>query len=270
MVESLKELNKKCQKPNYKEVGNWMVRHIERDLALYVTWVVLHTKITANQVTFGSIIVGLFSAFAFAFPYPWGFLIGAILLQFWYLLDHVDGQVARYRQSASLTGVFFDYITHYIVHSLLFLGIGVGAYLNDGNPIILFLSSIAALFMAFLSMFYDAKYKSFFQWFSSKKMVRVEFQWEEDNKKNSEGRQNVSWVKRVFVILCKLTEIHVIMNLLTFLAVIWFFVPDLHLNSIVIFFYSLLLPFVFIARVTYVITKSQIDNDFKQTVKINV
>lgn len=59
MVESLGELNKKCQKENYKKTGNWMVRSFLRCFALSRTWILLHTSITANQVTVPFLLVGI-------------------------------------------------------------------------------------------------------------------------------------------------------------------------------------------------------------------
>src|SRR5437762_1650191 len=104
MVESLKELNRICQKPRYREVGNWMVRYVLRDLALPFTWLLLHTPVTANQVTLASLVVGLFGISLFAATSNASFLTGTLLLQLWYLLDHVDGQIARYRKTACLSG----------------------------------------------------------------------------------------------------------------------------------------------------------------------
>ena len=275
MVESLKELNQKVQKPNYKKVGNWMVRHIERDLALYITWALLHTKITANQVTFFSIIVGLLSALAFCFPIPGGFLTGVLLLQFWYLLDHVDGQIARYRETASLTGVYFDYITHYVVHSFLFIGLGIGAYLSHGMTGMLLLGIIAALFMAFLSMFYDAKWKAFYHWFQFLKIERAEFKWPEI-KTADDAKEKSSFLKSAFVFLCKLSEIHVIMNILTVLAVIGLFRFDfifggfdLTIPEFITLFYASLLPFIFIIRTAHAVMKQTLDKEFNELVNRN-
>ena len=103
-MESLKELNVICQKPDYKTKGNWYVRTILRDAALPVTWLLLHTKITADQVTLASLAVALLGMIALALPGTGWFVAGVLLLQLWYYLDHVDGQIARYRKTVSLTG----------------------------------------------------------------------------------------------------------------------------------------------------------------------
>ena len=133
MVESLKELNKICQKPRYKEVGNWMVRRLLRSMALPITWLLLHTPMTANQVTFFALITGLLGILFLASHTPAFYLAGAILLQLWYLLDHVDGQIARYRNSASLTGRFFDFMMHHLIDGCLFFALGFNAFILSQN-----------------------------------------------------------------------------------------------------------------------------------------
>ena len=109
-MQSMEELRKICQKPNYKKVGNFMARHITRDQALYVTRFLLPTGISANQVTLLSMVTGVIAALFFIPSNKWFFFTGALLLQLWYILDHVDGQIARYRNQSSLTGMFFDFI----------------------------------------------------------------------------------------------------------------------------------------------------------------
>ena len=68
MVEPLNELNRICQKPDYKKTGNWYVRHIVREAALPMTWLLLHTRITANQVTAVSLAASLLGMISLAIP----------------------------------------------------------------------------------------------------------------------------------------------------------------------------------------------------------
>jgi len=271
-MESIEELKKICQKPNYKKpgYGNWYVRHIIRDLALYVTRPLLKTSITANQVTFISILVGVAAAFFFMIPSSFGLIMGTLLLQFWYLLDHVDGQIARYKKTSSITGVFFDYITHYLVHSIAFIGLGIGAYLSQGIVLMLVLGSISALFMAFVSMFYDAKWKAFFHYITFNHLGSVEFLTTESGVRSPES-VNISLPKKIFMFVCKLTEIHVILNILTLLAVVSIFSYSFFgwsISELFIVIYSFMLPLVFIARCFYAVKNQQLDSEFKE--KVNV
>src|SRR5437867_6805094 len=104
-MSTLRELETICQKPDWRERGSLLARRFARPAALYVTWLVCRWPISANVVTGVTLIVGWAAAAFLATP---GFFVpGVATLWIWYLLDHVDGQVARLRQSQSVTGVYF-------------------------------------------------------------------------------------------------------------------------------------------------------------------
>ncbi|HXV28475.1 MAG TPA: CDP-alcohol phosphatidyltransferase family protein, partial [bacterium] len=211
MVESLEELKTRCQKPRYKEVGNWMVRHILRDAALPLTRLLLHTKITANQVTLISLLVGAAGAALFAFK-PWGlFLAGALFMQVWYLLDHVDGQIARYRGTACLTGRFFDYIMHHVIHGIIFFSLGYYSFLITGHQLFIWWGFVTALSMMMFNLMHDAKYKTFFEG-----LVGLKTKWISLRPPNeSAGESKASGkglLRQAFSFIHKSAEIHVLMN----------------------------------------------------------
>src|SRR5262245_65873939 len=99
---SLSELEARCQKPDHRRVGNWMARRIARPLALRVTRVVLPMGVSAHAATLAAWAVAMGAVVCFGQGTIAGWLLGAALLQLWYLLDHVDGQLARYYRSESL------------------------------------------------------------------------------------------------------------------------------------------------------------------------
>lgn len=140
----IEEIIKICQAPriNY---DTWYGRHIARKISRYITWLFLQTNITANGVTLLFMIFGVLLCAFFLFGDSRFNLIGIILLNFWYILDHSDGEVARYRNQSSLTGLYLDCMTHYIVHPLVLfsLGFGVFRYTGSINP---FLWSVFAGF----------------------------------------------------------------------------------------------------------------------------
>lgn len=236
-VEELRTLNLIVQKADYKTKGNWMARNITRDMALPLSWVLLHTPITANQVTLISLIVGVFGCFLFATGGALCVLLGALLLQIWYLLDHVDGHIARYKGQSSLTGVYFDYITHYVVHAAIFIGIGAGVTEFSGQGTFLVMGLVAALGVTFLNLVYDVMYKTYFYRFTRAKVITVR------ENKISRGEENSSkgtrGVKKLFSLAHKCCEVHVLMNIVTLLAVIAFLF-QIDTWKIFIVFYSFL------------------------------
>ena len=261
-VETLKELNRIVQKPNYKTVGNWMARKITRDMAIPLTWGFLHMPISANGVTFISLIIGLLGCICFSFGTEIYLLWGATLLQFWYLLDHVDGQIARYRKQASVTGIFFDYITHHIIHIGVFIGIGWGVYSHNSEVVYILFGTITAISILVLNLIYDCQYKAFFHWI---KMYSQQANKKEGNVVTSNIIQSnsESKFKIVFSWFHKLGEIHVLMNVLTGIAIIQI-VTNWYLLHFVVVFYLVLISFVAFLKLTYFVLKGKPDTEFQE------
>ena len=118
-----------------------------RRLSVYLTWIILRTPLSANFVTLAFGIVGMLSVILFANGERHTNIIGSILLILHVLLDYVDGDVARVRDTQSVFGAVFESILHDLTYPGLFLAIGWGFYhQNDGNEYILIISMIAAIF----------------------------------------------------------------------------------------------------------------------------
>jgi phosphatidylglycerophosphate synthase len=101
--------------------------------------------VTGNQVTVLWTIVGLFASFGLGCPDYALRLWSAVALQFSYLLDFVDGEIARLRQQPSRRGIFLDLVGHGLVKSSVFLGIGYHLFLagEKGGVILAFCASLA-------------------------------------------------------------------------------------------------------------------------------
>ncbi len=267
MVESLKELNRICQKPRYKEVGNWMVRNILRDAALPITRLLLHTQVTANQVTLWSLVIGMLGGILLAFK-PWGaFLAGAVLMQLWYLLDHVDGQIARYRKTACLTGRFFDYVMHHAIHGVLFFSLGVYCFSSTNNFFFVWWGFVTSLSIMMFNLMHDAKYKTFFEAFAGLKTKAISFSQPQDSPEEKQAEKK-SALRKTFSLLHKLAEIHVLMNILSLAAVIaWITKGTWDLRFLLMIFYGITVPIIAVAKISYWIGRREIDREFDQTFK---
>jgi len=267
-VESLEELNKICQRPHYKTQGNWMARHITRDAALPLTWLLLHTNVTANQVTLVSLVVGLVGVVLFASVSTTVFLTGAFLLQLWYYLDHVDGQIARYRKTATLSGRFFDYIVHHLIHGALFFCLGFYAFQYTNQVMMIVLGFVCAFSVTIFNLINDTKCKTFFE----RLMLCHSFY--TISNANEPGitvtrTKAKSFASELFSWIHKLVEIHVLMNVLLFMAVgeQWFGLPAQSRVWLVVF-YSLIMPFLAVTKITYIIFTKKIDQEFEQKISV--
>ncbi len=262
MTESLRELNEVCQKPDYKTKGNWYVRTILRDASLPMTWLLLHTRVTANQVTLASLAISLLGMGFLATPGSAAFLTGVALLQLWYYLDHVDGQIARYRKTDCLTGRFLDFLTHHIVHTALFFAMGFYAYAVTGNILFLVWGFAASLAMLTFNVTHDVKYKTFFEKILTRDNPRGMTLRPRDSTPEVE-KGKASLPKRIFSLLHKLCEIHVMMNILTLAAVLKIFTADFDFRFALFLVYGVIAPLIAIVKLAYILKTQMIDAEFQ-------
>jgi len=109
-----------------------------RPLSFYITPFFVNRGISANVVTGVGLIV-LLSAFAALLATPWNaglLVVGAVLINIWYLLDFVDGNVARYSNLDSTFGAFFDWYVGVIYHVGVPLCVGIAVYLSEAFTIL--------------------------------------------------------------------------------------------------------------------------------------
>ena len=125
-TETIRELRERLQGPR-RPYDTHYGRHVMRACSIYLTVLFSKTPLGPAAVTFLSILVGLIGAF---FIYRNHWLMGVFFVNGWYLLDHVDGELARYRGISSPTGFYFDTIGNSIVPFFMFLSIG--AWLSNG------------------------------------------------------------------------------------------------------------------------------------------
>jgi hypothetical protein len=159
----LAELERLCQKPDHRRQGNWMARRVSRPAALRITRVIAPWGISANLATLVAWATGVAAAAAFAWGTVWGWVLGGALLQLWYLLDHVDGQLARLRGTASLDGVQLDYLMHHTINLLLPLGVGCGLFAATAQPLWAAGGLLWAISALLITLHHDARYKAFIQ-----------------------------------------------------------------------------------------------------------
>jgi len=239
---SLDQLERVCQKPDHRRVGNWMARRISRPAALRITWLLAPWGVTANAATLAAWGCGLAAAGALAWGTMGGWIAGAVLLQLWYLLDHGDGQLARLRGTASLDGVQLDYLMHHTVNLLVPLGIGFGLFLasppqsESGRvaPILAALKVAGGLAwgvaLLLITLQHDARYKAFHQ--RLKRLHGTLYVYgggggrpEAQPAVPRHPLRLAAWLAR------KACETHVMMNLVTLLALLQWGLGDTRLHS---------------------------------------
>jgi len=160
---TLGELRARAQKGRHREIGNWAARWIGRPVAIYGTWLAVRIGFSAHQVTCLALVASLSAAALIATGVRGLFVAGVALAQVAFWLDHVDGQVARWRGTVSLDGVYFDYLLHHVANLALGFALGYGLAAQTGDRRWTLAGFAIAVGWALLSLHNDCRYKAFFQ-----------------------------------------------------------------------------------------------------------
>jgi hypothetical protein len=160
---TLAELKARVQKPRHREIGNWLARRVARPSAIYGTWVAVRLGLSANLVTTAAWLSSMAAAVAVGWGAPATFVVGVALAHLAFWLDHVDGQVARWRGTAGLDGTYLDYLMHHAAGLATGFALGYGLASRTGDP----RWSIAGMLIAsgwlLLGLHNDCRYKAYFQ-----------------------------------------------------------------------------------------------------------
>ncbi len=153
----------KHSRPGGREIGNVLARRWGRPTAVYGTWVAVRLGLSAHIVTTMALSVQVLAAVGIGSGTRVGFVSGVILAHLAYWLDHVDGQVARWQGTSSLSGVYFDYLFHHLASMTMGFALGFGLTMRGGSPFWALGGFALALGWTWLGLNSDCRYKAFFQ-----------------------------------------------------------------------------------------------------------
>lgn len=139
-MESIKELRKICQDKGYKEHPTL---RLYRLFSIYITKIFLILRIKKPVII--SLVGFLFGAVGGYFYLVGNFILGSILFFLFMVLDHVDGEVARYCKLVSVFGGWLDTTTGHLLYPYFFFTLGLGIYFQTGTLYCIILGSIAAM-----------------------------------------------------------------------------------------------------------------------------
>jgi phosphatidylglycerophosphate synthase len=248
---TIAELRVRVQKERSDEIGNWLALRVARPTALYGCWAAIRLGLSANQVTLLALFCSAGTAAAIGSGDRGLFVVGVALAHLSFWLDHVDGQVARWRRTSSLDGVYFDYLMHYLANALLGFALGLGIAVRSGDVRWTIAGFSLALGWVLLSLHNDCRYKAFFQRLkSSTATFRV------DVGSAARPQPPAPWPRHGRGMLTwpayKACEIHVVLLGLTLLALVAIAAPTIwwSLWRGYVVFMSLLAPVLAIGRIT--------------------
>jgi phosphatidylglycerophosphate synthase len=127
---------------------NWWTEWVCRPPAAAIVYALRGTRVTPNQVTFLATLVAFGSCALFIFlPGWWGAVVAALVFEFSFVLDCVDGQLARLKKTSSPLGHHLDFLMDEIKAFFVFGAITVRLYLQtaDARLLLVGLAGMACL-----------------------------------------------------------------------------------------------------------------------------
>ncbi|WP_404290902.1 CDP-alcohol phosphatidyltransferase family protein [Glutamicibacter arilaitensis] len=130
---TMEELRLVCQPPHVrarKNAEHWTAELYLRHISIYLTALLVRTRITANGVTGLMILAGWCMSLALLIPGIWGPILAVVLSQVQLYFDCSDGEVARWRGTQSPRGIFIDMVGHHTTEALIPIALGYRVFLE--------------------------------------------------------------------------------------------------------------------------------------------
>jgi hypothetical protein len=262
---TLAELRACVQKERHQEIGNWLARRVARPTAIYGSWLAIRLGLSAHQVTVAALLANLGAAVAIGTGERVFFVLGVVLANLAFWLDHVDGQVARWRGTASLDGVYFDYLMHHVGNLALGFSLGYGLAARSGDIRWAIPGFLMGTGWTLLSLHNDCRYKAFFQ-----RLKSASGHFRVDGGAGGRPQPPMPWPRRGRAAVTwpafKACEPHVVLLALSALAVSAILVPSMWLWSwgVVVVVWAILAPVLGTARIARSVVQNSVEAEFSR------
>lgn len=139
---TIQELRERVQSP-VEHRNDLTGRLYGSRISIHITWLFLRLGWSADVASFLMLFTGLVGSVLLAFP-GWSQVFGFFLIEWYYLFDCSDGEIARYHGVSHMKAAYYDYLAHALVKPAMFLGLGVGLARAPG------VAHVWPIFVAFL------------------------------------------------------------------------------------------------------------------------
>ncbi|EDP99766.1 CDP-alcohol phosphatidyltransferase family protein [Shewanella benthica] len=125
----------------------WWSSFVTSPLAIVLNYFVVDIKwFTPNKITLISFITAVIAAVFIVIGGVQNFIIAAILIHLSHVFDCMDGQIARYRKTSSISGCYYDKLTDQIQVFIWFSAIAYAAFMQSGSVAPVFLALVGIAF----------------------------------------------------------------------------------------------------------------------------
>lgn len=116
----------------------WVSWLFHRRVSPYLSWIFIRLGISANTVTLLSGVAAFAAAVLFVLPNPVSWVVAAVLVQAYFLLDCADGEISRYERHcgdhrSGTSGIFYDTCCH-ASNLALTTAVGLRLFFDLGGP----------------------------------------------------------------------------------------------------------------------------------------
>ena len=146
MKVTLDEIRERTYKPRD---AWWTVLLVDPLAARLVRLVAPHRRITPNKLTVIATVLGLGAAACFAMQTRWWLSAGALLFHLSFVVDCMDGKIARLTGTGSVFGAWFDFAFDRLRVFVCALALFGGQYFATGRVVYLWLLTV----VVFLDLF---------------------------------------------------------------------------------------------------------------------
>lgn len=131
------------QRSTYKARDSWWTVLLVDPVASRLLWFVCPWAwVTPTLITLSGFVVAAGAAVAFAQASTWGLVVGAVLFHLSFVLDCVDGKLARLRGSGTPAGAWLDYVFDRLRILACAVGLFGGQHAASGDDIYLWLLTV--------------------------------------------------------------------------------------------------------------------------------
>ncbi|HEX6837874.1 MAG TPA: CDP-alcohol phosphatidyltransferase family protein, partial [Polyangia bacterium] len=118
-----------------KKRDNFWTEWISRPPAAVLVWMLKGTRVTPNQVSFLAIAVAAGGGATLILWRTWlGLVVAGLLLQLAYVIDCVDGQLARIKSMASPVGALLDFMLDEVKAFMVIAAAAARLFLQSQDP----------------------------------------------------------------------------------------------------------------------------------------
>ncbi|AIW20310.1 CDP-alcohol phosphatidyltransferase family protein [Vibrio coralliilyticus] len=139
------EVKQKSKRKNAS--SNDKLHFFASKFSMMFSWVFINLGLSANQVTLVFFIAGLLSCYFYFLGGIYVFL-AYIFWRLHIIFDLSDGDVARFNQTFSINGSYWDYMIHSVLYPLSFISISLNVYFTFNDPLSLIIGMLGSLVMS--------------------------------------------------------------------------------------------------------------------------